>query len=182
MGSVQPQTWVLQFRNDVLLQRLGTVWITPAWVCFQLQSSQVRAATAGLPLVPSLRRFHLSCRSLSLLMSSVCSCTGALCSCRYFYCFPEARGPLENCLENCFLKNRKGTNPLLILKKWGGSQQKEVQDSHLLLGYLSSNPCSASNFPRSRESPHQVNGWWVPMTADDLPDNDFTPSFALFQL
>lgn len=116
------------FSSIMMLSSKGWEWsgLAPAWVCFQLQSSQVRAATAGLHLVPWLRHFHLSSHSLSPLTCSVPSCTGALCSCRYFYCFPEACGPLENCLENClhFLKTQNETKPLLILKKWGGSRQK----------------------------------------------------------
>lgn len=79
-------------------------------VCVQLPSLQIRSAIARLHVVPRLSRCQLSSHSLILLVSSVPSWVGALCSCRYS-CFPQACGTLtfNSCMETYlhFLKEER---------------------------------------------------------------------------
>lgn len=80
----------------------------PSWVCLQLQSAKIayqwlQDFTWCLTKpFPSLR---------TELTSSILSYAGALCSCRYFYCFPEVWGLQENWLENCLCVLQKKPKP-----------------------------------------------------------------------
>lgn len=90
MGSVQPRIQYHKWTFSKVWEYSGSA---PALVCVQLQSLQIRSAIARLHVVPRLSRCQLSSHSLILLVSSVPSWVGALCSCRYS-CFPQACGTL----------------------------------------------------------------------------------------